>query len=321
MTDNRSVECTFKFKTMLYYSIVIPHKNAQDLLKYCLDSIPIRDDIQVIVVDDNSDADKVDFVNFPRWGGKCFECIFNKEGLGAGHARNEGIKHAKGKWLLFVDADDYLLPTANRVFDEEKYTEADIVFFRPKAMMLSDRATPSPRANRYTSIVDDYLRSGDETDLRSKWYVPWSKLMRREFIESRALYFDEIVYSEDMVFSIKAGILAQRVIVRDHSYYCATFSDNSMTSRFRKGEFQSIYANTIFRSNELLYENNYPLDLIVSFNCLRRLFSSSKESFFLIFKQMQKMGYKKAWLLKEIFKGNSTKSRIKRSVYVFLFCR
>ena len=58
MTDNRSVECTFKSKTMLYYSIVIPHKNAQDLLKYCLDSIPIRDDIQVIVVDDNSDADK-----------------------------------------------------------------------------------------------------------------------------------------------------------------------------------------------------------------------------------------------------------------------
>ena len=42
------------------YSIIIPHKNSASLLQYCLNSIPIRDDVQVIVVDDNSDADKVD---------------------------------------------------------------------------------------------------------------------------------------------------------------------------------------------------------------------------------------------------------------------
>ena len=49
---------------MINYSIVIPHKNTPDLLQYCLDSIPVRDDVQVIVVDDNSDADKVDFEHF-----------------------------------------------------------------------------------------------------------------------------------------------------------------------------------------------------------------------------------------------------------------
>ena len=51
---------------MIYnYTIIIPHKNTTDLLRKCIDSIPKRNDVQVIIVDDNSDADKVDFEHFP----------------------------------------------------------------------------------------------------------------------------------------------------------------------------------------------------------------------------------------------------------------
>ena len=49
------------------YSIIIPHKNIPQLLKRCLDSIPQRDDVQIIVVDDNSSSDIVDFANFPGY--------------------------------------------------------------------------------------------------------------------------------------------------------------------------------------------------------------------------------------------------------------
>ena len=46
------------------YSIIIPHKNIPQLLQRCLDSIPFRGDVQVIVVDDNSDSSIVNFENF-----------------------------------------------------------------------------------------------------------------------------------------------------------------------------------------------------------------------------------------------------------------
>ncbi len=49
----------------IVYSIIIPHKNIPLLLQRCLDSIPQREDIQIIVVDDNSSSDIVDFSNFP----------------------------------------------------------------------------------------------------------------------------------------------------------------------------------------------------------------------------------------------------------------
>ena len=62
------------------YSFIIPHKNIPDLLQRCLDSIPRREDIQIIVVDDNSDLDKVDFDHFPGISEPCVEVYFTKEG-------------------------------------------------------------------------------------------------------------------------------------------------------------------------------------------------------------------------------------------------
>ena len=68
------------------YTIIIPHKNAPLLLQRCLDSIPFRDDIQIIVVDDDSSSDVVDFMDFPGSSREDVEIIFTKEGKGAGYA-------------------------------------------------------------------------------------------------------------------------------------------------------------------------------------------------------------------------------------------
>ena len=82
------------------YSIIIPHKNIPQLLQRCLDSIPFRGDVQVIVVDDNSDSSIVNFENFPGIKRPNIEVYLTKEGRGAGYARNVGLQHVKGKWIL-----------------------------------------------------------------------------------------------------------------------------------------------------------------------------------------------------------------------------
>lgn len=53
---------------MINYSIIIPHKNIPKLLRRCLDTIPRREDVQVIMVDDNSDQEIIKFDCFPRLG-------------------------------------------------------------------------------------------------------------------------------------------------------------------------------------------------------------------------------------------------------------
>ena len=66
---------------MINYSIIIPHKNIPNLLQRCLDSIPNREDVQIIVVDDNSDPNIVDFDKFPGLNRSNVEVIFTKEGI------------------------------------------------------------------------------------------------------------------------------------------------------------------------------------------------------------------------------------------------
>ena len=66
----------------------------------------MRNDVQIIVVDDGSSSNVVDFTNFPGTDRENVEIIFTKDGKGAGYARNCGLLQAKGKWLLFADADD-----------------------------------------------------------------------------------------------------------------------------------------------------------------------------------------------------------------------
>ena len=45
----------------IIFSLIIPHKNIPSLLQRCLDSIPVREDLEIIILDDNSDSDKIDF--------------------------------------------------------------------------------------------------------------------------------------------------------------------------------------------------------------------------------------------------------------------
>lgn len=89
------------------YTIIIPHKNIPDLLERCLHTIPTRDDLEVIIIDDNSDSDKVNFGDFPGTDRPDTTIIFDKSGKGAGHARNLGVEKARGEKLIFADADDY----------------------------------------------------------------------------------------------------------------------------------------------------------------------------------------------------------------------
>jgi len=91
---------------MINYSIIIPHKNISQLLERCLRSIPSREDLEIIVVDDNSSHEEI--ANIKHFQSQPdipdFLLLLTSEGKGAGFARNRGVERAKGKWVVFADA-------------------------------------------------------------------------------------------------------------------------------------------------------------------------------------------------------------------------
>ncbi len=303
-------------KNMINYSIIIPHKNSQELLAYCLATIPVRDDVQVIVVDDNSDATKVDFEHFPKWEGKHFEYYLTKEGKGAGYARNVGLEHAEGTWVLFVDADDYMQPCVGKIFDREVNTDADIIYFRPKAVMLKDRTEPSYRMEYYNDIINEYQRTGDETRLRVRFYSPTCKFIRMSMIRANQIRFEETRYSNDNYFSAHIGCCAKKVVVRDDNYYMVTQGENTLVSDFCKKEGErETRADVIIRTSALLKKYGYEVDFKAVSTVISPFLFTDKRKYRHYIKALLEQGYSKWYLTKNIFNSPKWKARTWRRAY------
>lgn len=208
----------------IVYSIIIPHKNIPELLRRCLDSIPRRPDIQIIVVDDNSSPDKVDFNHFPGADRDDVEIVCTKEGKGAGYARNVGLRHAKGRWLMFADADDFFLPGFLDITDRYKDSELDLIVFRAESADSESLVPMRPRQRCH----DDLSESADWQAIRFRIYAPWAKMISRRFQVDHELSFEEIPVANDVMFSITVDYHARRVAVSSGSIYCATVRQGSL---------------------------------------------------------------------------------------------
>lgn len=221
------------------FSVIIPNKNNIILLERLLKSIPVRDDLEIIIVDDNSDHGVLNQTNYPGIKRPNTSVIFTTEGRGAGYARNQGIKYAKGKWLLFADSDDFYNVGA---FDElSKYIESDIdVLYYNVNSVDSESLLPGNRDKHFDEYINLYLSGKDKygENMRFRRWEPWNKMIRRKFIDQYNLRFDEIPRCNDMVFSLLTSLYANKFEIIDTQIYCVTSNPASITrTKIKKNVF------------------------------------------------------------------------------------
>jgi glycosyltransferase involved in cell wall biosynthesis len=212
------------------FSVIIPHHNIPELLQRCLDSIPDVPEVQVIVVDDNSSAEKVDFEHFPGLQRNNTTCIFDKDGGGAGHARNIGLRHADGKWLVFADSDDFFMKDAFGILDKHKDALQDIILFKSNSVN-SDDLSPSDRFQDVNQTIDYTLSgmiSAKQAVLRRPG--PVCKMFRNSYIQRKSIWFDETKVSNDTMFVTKAACWTddKAVTVSDEVLYTVTTRRGSL---------------------------------------------------------------------------------------------
>lgn len=221
----------FDFMTsVIRYSIVIPHYGVPLLLERLLCTIPERDDVQVIVVDDCSPDSDTYLQKYPLLRRSNVEFHVADKNGGGGYARNEGLKHARGKWVLFADADDLFVDGFCSVLDAHYYDPEDIVFFRVKSVCSDDISRQSGRDECWNRNCQEYLRTKDDKILRYKLTEPWGKMIRRELIVADEIWFDETRVANDYFFSVKAGYHAGKVWLAPDTIYIVTQREQSVSS-------------------------------------------------------------------------------------------
>ena len=218
------------------FSIIIPTKNIPDLLQRCLESIPQRSDIEIIVVDDNSDREIVDVKNYPGTNNQQVKIIFLPESKGAGYARNIGLTIAKGKWILFADSDDYFSEKFSDILDRYINSEYDIIFLNYERV---DSVTKEKiHVYRQSFITGKNLNDKLlENKLRFVMGPPWCKMIAHHLIKKYNVKFDEVAKHNDTMFSLKIGYYADRIFIDPEIAYYNTQREGSITtSRFAPRE-------------------------------------------------------------------------------------
>lgn len=193
-------------------SVVVPVYNASRYLPQCVETLinqTLRD-IEFIFVDDGSTDDSYEILKKYQEKDERIK-ILRQENLHAGVARNKGIEQAKGKYIIFLDSDDYFdLKLLEKTFRRAEKSHAEIVIF---SHFHYDNQTGKMR--KYPFRMRRGVFSGEmlgENVFSSFFIVPWNKLYLRSFLIKHNLKYQPILKHNDVYFVSLSIALAERIV-------------------------------------------------------------------------------------------------------------
>ena len=199
--------------------IVTYHNEPEAFLQACLESIQALrltpEEVEIVVVDDGSELP-------PTFVGREGIRYLRQEKSGLSVARNTGIKHSRGQYLQFVDADDYLFPSVyEAVLDRIRSEQPDVVMFR-----MTDKPIYKPSTEPIRVKVKFPASSSSSKEKRLGEYflqhrnlraAAWGYAFRREILGDLRFYPD--LLHEDELFTPQLFMRAETLVELDAKAY------------------------------------------------------------------------------------------------------
>lgn len=202
-------------------SVIIPVFNAEEHLRQCLDSVlgQTLEEIEVICVDDGStDGSRKILKEYEEKDARLH--IIHQANAGAGAARNTGLRQSKGKYLLFLDADDFFEPEMlDTAYHQAETYRADFVVFNSDQYHMDKknfvRINWALRMNDIPPYMPFTYRQLGGNVFKTFVGWAWDKLYLSSFVKEHDLWFQEQRTTNDMLFVFSALVVAKRIAVVD----------------------------------------------------------------------------------------------------------
>lgn len=234
-------------------SVIIPAYNASRTIKKCVDSVLKQDyrDIEVIVVDDGSTDDTGVILSKLKSFDSRVITITQSNG-GVSKSRNAGIKMAKGDFIFFLDADDYLCTDSLSLLVEAyNNNKAELI-----ACEIVDQNNSAQVKNVYRTIPNFF--ANDKISIgKNLMYIRTSsavgKLYKTSIIkENNLLFIESLNLAEDLIFVHQYCLLINSIEKEGKSKYIVqNVNENSLSKNFVNN-----IETTICKQNEIL-ESTY----------------------------------------------------------------
>lgn len=229
---------------MCKISIIVPVYNSEKYLRKCLDSLINQTfkDIEIIMINDGSTDNSEKIIKEYQKKDKRI-VLFNKKNGGQSSARNLGLSRAKGKYISFIDSDDYIQPNLCEKLYGVISAGYDIV--------VTDYYIIDGKFKKYYKISNC-----EEGEISSKDYLltavcPWNKMYKKSFLINNKFKFPEGIIYEDY------ASIPTLVNYNPKIYYLSEAFVNYIhteVSTMRSAEYKIKYED-IFVATNFLYEH------------------------------------------------------------------
>ncbi len=253
---------------MVKVSFIVPAYNVESYIGECIESIinQTEKDTQIIIVDDGS-TDKTPAIcdDFAKKDDRIV--VAHKENGGLSSARLAGFQKATGKYILFVDGDDYIEPLmAEKLIESAEENNSDVV--------LCGYFTNSNdyEEKYYLSLVKNLITGREE--IIEKYIQPFVgrkqnainlprflcfKLLKKELIKPDYFKHENIYFSEDVVFNLLYTDNVNVISVVNEPLYHYRNNPKSLSNKYRPNKWQ-MYLNLIVFLEDYLNERNIEID-------------------------------------------------------------
>ena len=204
-------------------SIIIPVYNVEKYLIECMESVRGNPDTEIILIDDGSTDDSGDICDSFKDENII---VIHRENGGLSSARNTGLKIAKGKYIYFMDSDDYITDFA-KILDFVSSKDCEILLFDGMGEEYYTHHGLQENT-RYTGI--DCI----EIQLKAHKDYPttvWLGVYQREYLLKNNFFFEENLLHEDELWTQKVLINAKDICYLNEKLYFYRQRENSITDR------------------------------------------------------------------------------------------
>ncbi len=215
-------------------SIIIPVYNAAPFLPKCIQSICDQryQNLEIILVNDGSKDVSLDICKM-YVGVDHRIIVVDKDNSGVSSTRNLAIRLAKGKYLQFVDSDDWIDENATRLLVERaEETNSDLVISHYCRVSANGRKTVHGFLDQ-KAVMDKKAFALHLMDEPASFYygVMWNKLYRSDIIKQYQIYCNEaLTWSEDLQFNLEYIRYAERFCSLQTPIYYYVKNKKSITS-------------------------------------------------------------------------------------------
>ncbi len=233
-------------------SVIMPVYNKKNYLKKSIGSVLDSDfdDYELICIDDASTDGSVEVLEEFKKKNDKIKLLYNECNCGAAFSRNKGIETARGRYIVFLDADDHLSKNALKEYYRlMEYKKAEMCFLK---FANKSKENHTGIVNAYHDVytgmqlLDLFVQNDEE------FMFACGAVYGRNFIVENGLCFENLKIGEGGLFVLQALLKASRVIVSDYAGYFYNINESSTS---RQAEAMSNSANGQLRQILFMFKN------------------------------------------------------------------